>query len=69
VAGWETLLPLIHFENRQCGLRAQKILLREGAIIASERTRTPLGPVADRTRRGLVELAATRDPLILRWGR
>jgi 4-hydroxy-tetrahydrodipicolinate synthase len=69
VADWETLLPLIHFENRQCGLRAQKILLREGGIIASERTRAPLGPVTYRTRRGLVELAAARDPLILRWGR
>jgi 4-hydroxy-tetrahydrodipicolinate synthase len=68
-ADWETLLPLIHFENRQCGLRAQKILLREGGIIASERTRAPLGPVTERTRRGLIELAAARDPLILRWGR
>ena len=39
---WEGLLPLIHFENRQCGLRAQKILLAEGGIIGCDRTRAPL---------------------------
>jgi 4-hydroxy-tetrahydrodipicolinate synthase len=66
---WEELLPLIHFENRQCGLRAQKILLAEGGIIASDRTRAPLGPVSPRTRRGLIELAAARDLLIMRWAR
>jgi len=69
VRAWEDLLPLIHFENRQCGLRAQKILLAEGGIIGSDRTRAPFGPVSPRTRRGLIELAQQRDPLILRWGR
>jgi 2-keto-3-deoxy-L-arabinonate dehydratase len=69
VSAWEDLLPLIHFENRQCGLRAQKILLAEGGIIASDRTRAPLGPVSPRTRRGLIELAAARDLLITRWAR
>jgi 2-keto-3-deoxy-L-arabinonate dehydratase len=68
-SAWEDLLPLIHFENRQCGLRAQKILLAEGGIIGSDRTRAPLGPVSPRTRRGLIELARRRDPLILRWAR
>jgi 2-keto-3-deoxy-L-arabinonate dehydratase len=67
--GWEGLLPLIHFENRQCGLRAQKILLAEGGIINCDRTRAPLGPVSPRTRRGLLELAERHDPLILRWAR
>jgi 4-hydroxy-tetrahydrodipicolinate synthase len=66
---WEELLPLIHYENRQCGLRAQKILLAEGGITGSDRTRAPLAPVSPRTRRGLLELAAARDLLILRWGR
>jgi 2-keto-3-deoxy-L-arabinonate dehydratase len=68
-SAWEELLPLIHFENRQCGLRAQKILLAEGGIVASDRTRSPFGPVSPRTRRGLIELAASRDPLIMRWAR
>jgi 2-keto-3-deoxy-L-arabinonate dehydratase len=67
VSAWEHLLPLIHFENRQCGLRAQKILLAEGGIIGSDRTRAPLGAVSPGTRRALLELAAARDLLIMRW--
>ncbi len=55
--------------DRQCGLRAQKILMAEGGIIGSERTRAPLGPVSPRTRAGLVELAKRYDPLVLNWGR
>ena len=66
---WEALLPLIHFENRQCGLRAQKILLAEGGIIASDRTRAPFAPVSPGTRRGLIELAAARDLMVMRWAR
>jgi 2-keto-3-deoxy-L-arabinonate dehydratase len=69
VKAWEGLLPLIHFENRQCGLRAQKILLREAGIIGSDVTRAPLGPLPPRTRRGLLELAAARDLFIMRWAR
>jgi 2-keto-3-deoxy-L-arabinonate dehydratase len=69
ISAWEGLLPLIHFENRQCGLRAQKILLAEGGIIACDRTRAPLGPVPPQTRRGLIELAAARDLLVMRWAR
>jgi 2-keto-3-deoxy-L-arabinonate dehydratase len=69
VSAWEDLLPLIHFENRQCGLRAQKILLAEGGIIDCDRTRAPLGPVSPRTRGALLELAAARDLLIMRWAR
>jgi 4-hydroxy-tetrahydrodipicolinate synthase len=67
IADWEALLPLIHFENRQCGLRAQKILLAEAGIIGSDRTRAPLGPVSPAIRAGLIELARRRDPFMLRW--
>lgn len=66
-ADWEALLPLIHFENRQCGLRAQKIMLAEAGIIGSDRTRAPLGPVSPATRAGLVELARSRDLFMLGW--
>ena len=69
VRAWEDLLPLIHFENRQCGLRAQKILLAEGGVIACDRTRGPFAPVSPRTRRGLIELAVARDLLVMRWAR
>jgi 4-hydroxy-tetrahydrodipicolinate synthase len=67
VSLWEEYLPLIHFENRQCGLRAAKVLLKEGGIISSEATRAPLSPLAAETRAGLLELARRRDPLVLRW--
>jgi 4-hydroxy-tetrahydrodipicolinate synthase len=64
---YEAVLPLISFENRQCGLRAQKIVLAEGGVIRSARTRAPLGPVSPRTRNRLLELARRRDLLALRW--
>src|SRR5206468_6741092 len=38
---YERSLPLILYENRQCGLRACKALMHEGGIIACERTRPP----------------------------
>jgi 2-keto-3-deoxy-L-arabinonate dehydratase len=69
VSLWERYLPLIHYENRQCGLRAAKVLLHEGGIIASEATRRPIGPLPKPTRDGLLELARRRDPLVLRWRR
>jgi len=64
---WEQWLPMIHFENRQCGLRATKILMKEGGIIGSEATRAPFGPVSPAIRQGLVAHARRRQPLILRW--
>ena len=67
IALYERSLPLIHYENRQCGLRATKVLLQEGNIIHSDRTRAPMPPLHPRTRAGLVELARRLDPLILRW--
>lgn len=64
---WEQWLPMIHFENRQCGLRATKILMKEGRIIGSEATRAPFGPVSPAIREGLIAHARRREPLILRW--
>lgn len=69
VAVYERWLPLINFENRQCGLRAAKVLMKEGGIIASEYVRRPQAALHPATRAGLLELAKRRDPLILRWGR
>ncbi|MCW2839990.1 MAG: Dihydrodipicolinate synthetase family [Aeromicrobium sp.] len=64
---WEQVLPLVHFENRQCGLRAAKVLLHEGGVIGSPATRAPFGDLADATRSDLVALARRQDALILRW--
>ncbi len=66
---WESWLPMIHFENRQCGLQATKTLMKEGGVIASEAVRAPLGPLPPMIRDGLLAHARRRDPLILRWGR
>ena len=64
---WEAWLPMIHFENRQCGLRATKVLMAEGGVIASETTRAPFGPLPALTRAGLLEHARRREPLVMRW--
>ncbi|MCU1520128.1 MAG: Dihydrodipicolinate synthetase family [Arthrobacter sp.] len=64
---WEELLPFIHFENRQCGLRATKVLMKEGNIIGSDKTRAPIGDIHPATRSQLVEMAKRHDPLVLRW--
>jgi 2-keto-3-deoxy-L-arabinonate dehydratase len=66
---WERHLPLINYENRQCGLRATKALMKEGGIIKSEATRHPTPPLSAPIRAGLIELARRLDLSILRWGR
>ena len=68
-AGYQRWLPLINFENRQCGLLAAKALMKEGGIIASEAPRHPLPPLHPATRAGLIETARRLDPLVLRWGK
>jgi 2-keto-3-deoxy-L-arabinonate dehydratase len=62
-------LPLINFENRQCGLQACKVLMKEGGVIASDAVRHPLQPLHPITRAGLIEIARQLDPVVLRWGR
>jgi dihydrodipicolinate synthase/N-acetylneuraminate lyase len=63
------ILPLINFENRQCGLRATKAVMAEGGVIGSEAVRHPLEPLHPATRAGLLELARALDPVALRWGK
>ncbi len=63
------LLPLINFENRQCGWRACKVVMKEGGVIASEHVRHPVLPLHPETRGQLLELARAVDPLALRWGK
>ncbi|HEY1611725.1 MAG TPA: dihydrodipicolinate synthase family protein, partial [Paraburkholderia sp.] len=62
-------LPLINYENRQTGLAACKVLMKEGGVIASDTLRHPLAPVHPATREGLLKEARRLDPLVLRWGR
>ena len=68
-AAYARWLPLINYENRQCGLQACKILMKEGGVIRSEAVRHPLQKVHPATRAGLIDLARSLDPVVLRWGR
>ena len=68
-AAYERWLPLINYENRQCGLSAAKVLMKEGGVIRSEAVRQPLQPLHPETRKGLIEIAKRLDPLVLNWGR
>jgi dihydrodipicolinate synthase/N-acetylneuraminate lyase len=65
---YERILPLINYENRQCGLRAAKTVMAEGGVIKSDHVRHPLEPLHPATRAGLLELARSVDPLALHWG-
>lgn len=69
MAAYARILPLINFENRQCGLRATKTVMMEGGVIKSDALRHPLEALHPATRKGLLELARAADPLALRWGR
>ena len=62
-------LPLINWENRQCGLAAAKAMKREGDLIRSDALRHPQAPLRPEARAGLIELARERDALALRWGK
>jgi len=61
-AAYARILPLINYENRQCGLRAAKTVMMEGGVIKSDAVRHPLAPLHPATRRGLLALATEADP-------
>ena len=68
LAQWTTCLPLINHENRQCGLRATKVVMKEGGVIGSDHVRHPLKPMTDRTKDRLLQLSRDLDLIALRWG-
>jgi 2-keto-3-deoxy-L-arabinonate dehydratase len=68
-AGYDRVLPLINYENRQCGLLACKVLMKEGGVIASDHARHPIPPLHPATQAGLLKIARRLDPLVLRWAR
>jgi dihydrodipicolinate synthase/N-acetylneuraminate lyase len=69
MAVYARILPLINFENRQCGLHATKAAMAEGGVIRSDAVRHPLERLAPAARAGLLELARALDPVVLRWGK
>jgi 2-keto-3-deoxy-L-arabinonate dehydratase len=62
-------LPLINYENRQCGPAACKVLMKEGGVIAHDTMRAPQPAMHRAVRAGLIEIARRLDPVVLRWGR
>lgn len=66
---YERFLPLISYENKLCGLRATKALMKEAGIIKSEAVRAPTAPLPPAIRAGLIEMARRLDPLIVRYRR
>lgn len=69
MVAYDRWLPLINYENRQCGLLAAKVLMQQGGVIRSEMTRHPVVPLHPAARAGLIEVARRLDPMVLRWGR
>jgi 2-keto-3-deoxy-L-arabinonate dehydratase len=69
IAAYERWLPLINYENRQCGLAACKALMKEGGVIKHETVRHPLQPLHPAVRAGLIEIARRLDAMVLRWGK
>ena len=66
---YEKILPLINYENRQCGLQGTKIIMKEGGVIKSDHIRHPLPPMPPSTRKGILKLAHDHNLLALRWGK
>ena len=69
VAAYTRWLPLINYENRQCGLLAAKALMRAGGIIGADAPRHPFPEMHPAVREGLIETARRLDPLVLHWGK
>ena len=69
VAQWRYCLPLINHENRQCGLRAAKTVMKEGGVIRSDYVRHPLKQMSVRTTNRLLWLAREMDLIALKWGK
>ena len=67
--GWRKCLPLINHENRQCGLRAAKTVMKAGGVIKSDHVRHPLKPLSPRTTDRLLSLSRELDLIALNWGK
>lgn len=68
-AAYARWLPLINYENRQCGLIAAKVLMKAGDVIRSDAVRHPLSLLHPASAAGLIEIARGLDAMVLRWGK
>jgi 2-keto-3-deoxy-L-arabinonate dehydratase len=63
------ILLLINYENRQCGLRAAKTVMREDGVIASNAVQHHIAPLSEAQRTEMLEIARDLSPLALHWAR
>ena len=63
------ILPLINYENRQCGFRGTKVIMKEGGVIKSDFCRHPIPALDENTKNGLIDLVKKYDPIALKWGK
>ena len=66
---YNSILPLINFENRQCGFRATKTVMKEGGVIKSDFCRDPIKPLDQDTKNLLLNFAERYDLLTYKWGK
>ena len=65
---YNRVLPLINYENRQCGFRATKTVFKEGRVIKSDVCRHPIPSLDKNTKKGLLDLANDYDLIAMKWG-
>ena len=65
---YNRVLPLINYENRQCGFRATKTVFKEGGVIKSDVCRHPISSLDENTKKGLLDLANKYDLIAMKWG-
>ena len=65
---YNRVLPLINYENRQCGFRATKTVFKEGRVIKSDVCRHPIPSLDDDAKKGLLDLASNYDLIAMKWG-
>ncbi len=65
---YNRVLPLINYENRQCGFRATKTVFKEGRVIKSDICRHPIPSLDKNTKKGLLDLANNYDLIAMKWG-
>ncbi len=66
---YNEILPLINYENKQCGFRGTKVIMKEGGVIKSDFCRHPISPLGENTKKGLIKLVKKYDPIALQWGK
>jgi len=66
---YNDILPLINFENRQCGFQATKVIMKEGGVIKSDFCRHPIKLLDDHTKNLLISLAKDYNLISMNWGK